>query len=118
MRFRAVLVLRDHGLIILEDNKRFRFGSLERNGQGLRERLREAPRVALLPAQGSMSTARSLFGNLRLLRDGLPGTLITVVVLAAHEVGHILVARNVGAKLGVPYFIPSWQVSIPSSYIA
>jgi len=35
-----------------------------------------------------------------------------VLVLGIHEIGHILVARDIGAKLGVPYFVPSWQVNI------
>ncbi|XP_058109189.1 probable zinc metalloprotease EGY2, chloroplastic [Magnolia sinica] len=52
----------------------------------------------------------SAFDNLELLKDGLPGALVTAFVLGVHEVGHILVAKSVGAKLGVPYFVPSWQI--------
>ncbi|XP_057849143.1 probable zinc metalloprotease EGY2, chloroplastic isoform X2 [Cryptomeria japonica] len=52
----------------------------------------------------------SSFGNIGLLEEGLPGALITVAILGAHEIGHILVARKVGADLGVPYFVPSWQI--------
>ncbi|KAH9325275.1 hypothetical protein KI387_005453, partial [Taxus chinensis] len=52
----------------------------------------------------------SSFGNLGLLKEGLPGALITVAILGAHEIGHILVARKVGAELAVPYFVPSWQI--------
>ncbi|KAG1337728.1 putative zinc metalloprotease EGY2, chloroplastic [Cocos nucifera] len=51
----------------------------------------------------------STFDNLGLLRDGLPGALVTALVLGFHEIGHILVARDTGIKLGVPYFVPSWQ---------
>ncbi|XP_071934512.1 probable zinc metalloprotease EGY2, chloroplastic isoform X3 [Coffea arabica] len=50
------------------------------------------------------------FDNLELLKDGLPGALVTLLVLGAHEVCHILVASESGIKLGVPYFIPSWQI--------
>lgn len=51
-----------------------------------------------------------MFDNLNLLMDGLPGALVTALVLGTHEISHILVARNTGIKLGVPYFVPSWQV--------
>ncbi|XP_020086430.1 probable zinc metalloprotease EGY2, chloroplastic isoform X2 [Ananas comosus] len=52
----------------------------------------------------------STFDNLELLKDGLPGALVTILILASHEIGHILVARDTGIKLGVPYFVPSWQM--------
>lgn len=54
--------------------------------------------------------ARSTFDNLDSLKDGLPGALVTALVLGAHEISHILVARSSGIKLGLPYFVPSWQV--------
>lgn len=53
---------------------------------------------------------RSTFDNLELLKDGLPGALVTALILGVHELGHILVAKDTGIKLGVPYFVPSWQV--------
>ncbi|ONK62070.1 uncharacterized protein A4U43_C07F50 [Asparagus officinalis] len=56
------------------------------------------------------SNLLSILDNLELLKDGLPGALVTALVLGIHELGHILVARDVGAKLGVPYFVPSWQI--------
>ncbi|KAJ6806674.1 putative zinc metalloprotease EGY2, chloroplastic [Iris pallida] len=56
------------------------------------------------------SNLLSTLDNLELLKDGLPGALVTALVLGFHEVGHLLVARDVGAKLGVPYFVPSWQI--------
>ncbi|CAI9091677.1 OLC1v1026761C2 [Oldenlandia corymbosa var. corymbosa] len=52
----------------------------------------------------------STFDNLELLKDGLPGALVTAFVLGAHEISHILVARGSEIKLGVPYFVPSWQI--------
>lgn len=52
----------------------------------------------------------SSFGNYQLLLEGLPGAFVTFLALAAHEAGHIYAAQNVGAKIGVPYFIPSWQL--------
>ncbi|KAK7847640.1 putative zinc metalloprotease egy2 [Quercus suber] len=56
------------------------------------------------------SNLLSTFDNLDLLKDGLPGALVTALVLAVHEVSHILVANSTGIKLGVPYFVPSWQI--------
>ncbi|XP_043697864.1 probable zinc metalloprotease EGY2, chloroplastic isoform X2 [Telopea speciosissima] len=56
------------------------------------------------------SNLLSTFDNLELLKDGLPGAITTAFVLFAHELGHILIARHTGIKLGVPYFVPSWQI--------
>ncbi|CAO2185564.1 unnamed protein product [Urochloa humidicola] len=52
----------------------------------------------------------STFDNLELLKDGLSGALVTGLVIGVHEIGHILAARESGIKLGVPYFVPSWQI--------
>lgn len=52
----------------------------------------------------------STVDNLNLLKDGLPGALVTALIIGVHELGHFLVAQNLGVKLGVPYFIPSWQI--------
>ncbi|OIW16186.1 hypothetical protein TanjilG_18901 [Lupinus angustifolius] len=52
----------------------------------------------------------STFYNLNLLKDGLPGALVTGLVLGIHELGHFVVAQNTGVKLGVPFFVPSWQI--------
>ncbi|KAK4707060.1 hypothetical protein R3W88_033358 [Solanum pinnatisectum] len=56
------------------------------------------------------SNLLSVFDNLDLLKDGLPGALITAFLLGVHEVSHRLVATEVGIKLGIPYFVPSWQI--------
>ncbi|CAI8586285.1 unnamed protein product [Vicia faba] len=56
------------------------------------------------------SNLLSTYDNLNLLKDGLPGALVTALVLGVHELGHFLVAQNTGVKLGIPYFIPSWQI--------
>ncbi|KAF3795595.1 putative zinc metalloprotease [Nymphaea thermarum] len=56
------------------------------------------------------SNLLSTFDNLELLKDGLPGALVTIGLLGVHEVSHILTAKSMGAKLGVPYFVPSWQI--------
>ncbi|KAK4775053.1 hypothetical protein SAY86_009988 [Trapa natans] len=56
------------------------------------------------------SSLLNSFDNLDSLKDGIPGALVTALVLGVHELGHILVANNAGIKLGVPYFVPSWQI--------
>ncbi|KAF6147078.1 hypothetical protein GIB67_036797 [Kingdonia uniflora] len=56
------------------------------------------------------SNLLSSFDNLSLLKDGLAGAVVTALILGVHELGHVLVARNSGLKLGVPYFVPSWQI--------
>ncbi|KAL0317090.1 UNVERIFIED_CONTAM: putative zinc metalloprotease EGY2, chloroplastic [Sesamum angustifolium] len=56
------------------------------------------------------SNLLSVFDNFDSLKDGLPGALVTALILAVHEVGHIVVAKEAGIKLGVPYFVPSWQI--------
>ncbi|KAK4385348.1 putative zinc metalloprotease EGY2, chloroplastic [Sesamum angolense] len=56
------------------------------------------------------SNLLSVFDNVDLLKDGLPGALVTALILAVHEVSHIVVAKEAGIKLGVPYFVPSWQI--------
>ncbi|KAL5799597.1 hypothetical protein ACOSQ4_032481 [Xanthoceras sorbifolium] len=56
------------------------------------------------------SNLLSTFDNLNLLTNGLPGAFVTALVLGVHELGHILVALSTGLKLGVPYFVPSWQI--------
>jgi hypothetical protein len=42
--------------------------------------------------------------------DGLPGALVTALILGSHELSRILVAKSNDVKLGVPYFVPSWKV--------
>ncbi|XP_059666416.1 probable zinc metalloprotease EGY2, chloroplastic isoform X2 [Cornus florida] len=56
------------------------------------------------------SSLLSTFDNLDLLKDGLPGFVVTALVLGVHEISHILVAKSSGIKLGAPYFVPSWQI--------
>uniref|UniRef100_A0A2P2LQ47 Peptidase M50 domain-containing protein n=1 Tax=Rhizophora mucronata TaxID=61149 RepID=A0A2P2LQ47_RHIMU len=56
------------------------------------------------------SNLLSTFDNLDLLKNGLPGALVTALILGVHEIGHLLVAKRNGVKLSVPYFVPSWQI--------
>lgn len=53
---------------------------------------------------------RSTFDNLELLKNGLPGALVAALILGVHELSHLMVAKGSEVKLGVPYFVPSWQV--------
>ncbi|GER50973.1 ethylene-dependent gravitropism-deficient andyellow-green-like 2 [Striga asiatica] len=52
----------------------------------------------------------SVFDNVELLKNGLPGALVTALIMGVHEISHLLVAKEAGIKLGVPYFVPSWQI--------
>ena len=56
---------------------------------------------------------RASLTNSQALLEGIPGALVTCVILAAHEAGHIYAAQEAGAKLGFPYFVPSLQVKLP-----
>ncbi|GAB4827574.1 Probable zinc metalloprotease egy2, chloroplastic [Ancistrocladus abbreviatus] len=56
------------------------------------------------------SNLLSTFDNLDLLKDGLPGAFVTALILGVHELAHYIVAKGSGVKLGVPYFVPSWQI--------
>ncbi|KAI3695817.1 hypothetical protein L1987_78819 [Smallanthus sonchifolius] len=58
----------------------------------------------------NLTVMGSVFDNTDLLKDGLPGALVTALALGVHEITHILAARRAGVKLGVPYFVPSWQI--------
>ncbi|KAJ8769425.1 hypothetical protein K2173_002915 [Erythroxylum novogranatense] len=52
----------------------------------------------------------SAFDDLELLKNGLPGALVTALILLVHEINHLIVAKGTGVKLGIPYFVPSWQI--------
>ncbi|KAJ4844550.1 putative zinc metalloprotease egy2, chloroplastic [Turnera subulata] len=56
------------------------------------------------------SNLMSTLDNLDMLTNGLPGALVTALILGIHELGHVLVASNNDIKLGVPFFVPSWQI--------
>lgn len=49
-------------------------------------------------------------GNTDVINNTLPLSLGTAVVTAAHEVGHRVVAKARGVKLGLPFFLPSLQI--------
>lgn len=42
----------------------------------------------------------SIFENVDLLKDGLPGALVTALIIGTHEISHIIVAKEAGIKLG------------------
>lgn len=52
----------------------------------------------------------SAFDNPELLKEGLPGAIVTALVLGVHEISHIVASKSSGIMLGVPYFVPSWQI--------
>ncbi len=50
------------------------------------------------------------FSELGRFRETLPLGLGIVVILAAHEIGHRVLARRYGVRLSPPFFIPTWQL--------
>ncbi|KAJ1691395.1 hypothetical protein LUZ63_015550 [Rhynchospora breviuscula] len=56
------------------------------------------------------SNLLSTFDNIELLKDGLEGALVTALIIVVHEIAHFVVAKMKRIKLGVPYFVPSWQI--------
>ncbi|CAI9295906.1 unnamed protein product [Lactuca saligna] len=56
------------------------------------------------------SNLLSVFDNTEVLKEGVSGALVTALILGVHEISHILVAKEAGVKLGVPFFVPSWQI--------
>lgn len=49
-------------------------------------------------------------GNTDVINNTLPLSLGTAVVTAAHEMGHRVIAKARGVKLGLPFFLPSLQI--------
>ncbi|GMH19083.1 hypothetical protein Nepgr_020924 [Nepenthes gracilis] len=56
------------------------------------------------------SNLLSIIDNVDLLKNGLPGAFVTALIFGVHELAHYIVAKGSGVKLGVPYFVPSWQI--------
>eukprot|EP00270_Netrium_digitus_P010458 TRINITY_DN3247_c0_g1_i5.p1 TRINITY_DN3247_c0_g1~~TRINITY_DN3247_c0_g1_i5.p1 ORF type:complete len:543 (+),score=145.07 TRINITY_DN3247_c0_g1_i5:92-1720(+) len=46
------------------------------------------------------------------LLEGLPGSLLMLLILLAHEAGHIYAAKATGIELGLPFVIPSYQLGV------
>jgi len=82
---------------------------LKKNIYFLKYLVYKKPQLSI-PSTSKPYSYRSTFDNLELLKDGLSGALVTGLIIGVHEIGHILAARESGIKLGVPYFVPSWQV--------
>ncbi|XP_002971707.2 probable zinc metalloprotease EGY2, chloroplastic isoform X1 [Selaginella moellendorffii] len=64
--------------------------------------LRNSPALQLSLLTGSFTFEQVL--------DAVPRALVTLSVLLAHEAGHYVAAKRNGASIGLPYFIPSWQL--------
>lgn len=50
------------------------------------------------------------FNNLGRYQEAIPISLGLWAVLAAHEIGHRLVAKQYNIHLSVPFFLPTWQI--------
>ena len=51
------------------------------------------------------------FNNLSRYREIIPISCGIWLILAAHELGHIVMAKRYQIKLSFPYFIPNWQIA-------
>eukprot|EP00892_Ulva_mutabilis_P008227 jgi/Ulvmu1/5777/UM025_0031.1 len=69
--------------------------------------------ITALSANGVPFLNAVLTGEIAALSDQIyyqvaaPGTSATLAILAAHEAGHLVAARQVGAQLRVPFLIPA-----------
>lgn len=50
------------------------------------------------------------FNNLGRYQEAVPISLGLWAVLAAHEIGHRLIAKRHNIRLSVPFFLPTWQI--------
>jgi membrane-associated protease RseP (regulator of RpoE activity) len=51
-----------------------------------------------------------LFSDLGRYQEAIPLSLGLWVILAAHEIGHLILAKRHQIRLSVPFFIPTWQI--------
>ncbi|MBE9225002.1 site-2 protease family protein [Phormidium sp. LEGE 05292] len=50
------------------------------------------------------------YNNLSRINEVLPIAVGILVILAAHEIGHWVMAKRHNVRLSFPYFIPAWQL--------
>ena len=50
------------------------------------------------------------YNNLSRINEVLPIAAGILVILAAHEIGHWVMAKRYNVRLSFPYFIPAWQL--------
>ncbi len=51
-----------------------------------------------------------LFNNWGRYAEAIPLSLGVWVILAAHEIGHRLLAKRYNLRLSLPFFLPTWQI--------
>jgi membrane-associated protease RseP (regulator of RpoE activity) len=51
-----------------------------------------------------------LFSNLGRYGEAIPLSLGLWSILAAHELGHLAIAKRDGIRLSIPFFLPTWQI--------
>ncbi|MGK7875989.1 MAG: site-2 protease family protein [Xenococcaceae cyanobacterium] len=59
---------------------------------------------------GGLLLGFDLFSNLDRYQEAIPLSLGLWLVLAAHEIGHYLLAQRYNLRLSIPFFIPTWQI--------
>jgi len=50
------------------------------------------------------------FNNLGRYQEAIPISLGLWAILAAHEIGHRLIAKKYNIRLSLPFFLPTWQI--------
>lgn len=51
-----------------------------------------------------------LFSNFGRYSEAVPLSLGLWIILAAHEFGHLVLAKRYSIRLSVPFFLPNWQI--------
>jgi membrane-associated protease RseP (regulator of RpoE activity) len=59
---------------------------------------------------GGLLLGFDLYSNFGRYAEALPLSLGLWAILAAHEIGHIIMAKRHNIRLSVPFFLPTWQI--------
>jgi membrane-associated protease RseP (regulator of RpoE activity) len=59
---------------------------------------------------GGLLLGFDLYSNFGRYQEALPLSLGLWAILAAHEIGHIIMAKRHNIRLSIPFFLPTWQI--------
>jgi membrane-associated protease RseP (regulator of RpoE activity) len=59
---------------------------------------------------GGLLLGFDLYSNFGRYQEVLPLSLGLWAILAAHEIGHIIMAKRHNIRLSIPFFLPTWQI--------
>jgi membrane-associated protease RseP (regulator of RpoE activity) len=66
--------------------------------------------IATTLEAGGLLLGFDLYSNLGRYQEALPLALGLWAIVAAHEIGHIIIAKRNNIRLSVPFFLPTWQI--------